>query len=175
MILSGDQIVTNLGGGLDISPFNPKQLNPNSYNLRLADKLLIYKDTLLDPKKKLETTEIKIPERGYILQPGVLYLGSTVEHTETHKFVPMIEGRSSWGRLGLYIHVTAGFGDVGFCGHWTLELSVVQPLFIYPNVEICQIFYHTIQGRYTPYHSDKYQYNMGAQPSMIWKELNDST
>ena len=50
----------------------------------------------------------------------------------------MLEGRSSTGRLGLFIHVTAGFGDVGFAGYWTLEIFCVQPIRIYPNVEVCQ-------------------------------------
>ena len=58
----------------------------------------------------------------------------------------MLEGRSSVGRLGLFIHVTAGFGDVGFAGYWTLEMFCIHPIVIYPNVEICQIYYHTIQG-----------------------------
>ena len=60
----------------------------------------------------------------------------------------MIEGRSSVGRLGLFVHVTAGFGDVGFCGFWTLEMFAVQPVRVYPGVPICQIFYHEIHGEY---------------------------
>lgn len=67
-----------------------------------------------------------------------------MEYTETHKFVPMLEGRSSVGRLGISIHSTAGFGDIGFCGYWTLEISCVQPVRIYSGVDICQIYYHTV-------------------------------
>ncbi len=84
----------------------------------------------------------------------------------------MIEGRSSIGRLGLFVHVTAGFGDVGFCGYWTLEMFAVQPVRIYPNVQICQIFYHQIAGPVTEYKSNKYQDNTDIQPSLLFRELN---
>jgi dCTP deaminase len=84
----------------------------------------------------------------------------------------MIEGRSSIGRLGLFVHVTAGFGDVGFCGYWTLEMFAIQPIRIYPGVPICQIFYHQIAGNITEYHSDKYQHNRDIQPSLFYKEIN---
>lgn len=63
-----------------------------------------------------------IPEEGLLLEPRRLYLGRTNEFTKTDKYIPMLEGRSSTGRLGLFIHVTAGFGDVGFAGFWTLEI-----------------------------------------------------
>lgn len=106
-----------------------------------------------------------------MLEPGRLYLGRTNEFTRTDGFVPMLEGRSSTGRLGLFIHVTAGFGDVGFAGYWTLEIFCVQPIRIYPNVEICQIYYHDIHGEYEPYKSGKYQNNMGIQPSLLYKDF----
>ncbi|MDU5233464.1 dCTP deaminase domain-containing protein, partial [Negativicoccus succinicivorans] len=91
--------------------------------------------------------------------------------TRTEGLVPMLEGRSSVGRLGLFIHVTAGFGDVGFAGYWTLEMFCVQPIKIYPNVEICQIYYHLIEGDYEPYKSGKYQHNEGIQPSLLYKDF----
>ena len=112
-----------------------------------------------------------IPEEGLVLRPSQLYLARTVERTETHRYVPMIEGRSSIGRLGLFVHVTAGFGDVGFCGFWTLEMFAVQPVRIYAGVEICQIFYHQVAGDITEYKSDKYQHNQDIQPSLLFKEF----
>ncbi len=108
---------------------------------------------------------------GLVLTPNQLYLGRTVERTETHNYVPMIEGRSSIGRLGLFVHVTAGFGDVGFCGYWTLEMFAVQPVKIYPGVPICQIFFHEISGLITEYASDKYQHNRDIQPSLLFREF----
>ena len=109
-----------------------------------------------------------------MIQPNQLYLGRTIERTETHNLVPMIEGRSSIGRLGLFVHVTAGFGDVGFRGFWTLEMFAIQPVRIYPGVPICQIFYHDIRGSITEYSSDKYQDNTDIQPSLLFKELDPS-
>jgi dCTP deaminase len=171
MILSGKEIKKRLGTDILIDPFNEKQLNPNSYNLRLHNELLVYNDSILDMKSAHTTTSITLPQEGLVLTPGKLYLGRTLEYTATNNLVPMIEGRSSIGRLGLFIHITAGFGDVGFNGYWTLEVFCVQPIRIYPSVEICQIFYHTIEGDFMPYSSGKYQNNRGVQPSMLYKEF----
>ena len=171
MILSGKQIVANLGDGIEITPFSEKQVNPNSYNLKLFNELLVYDEDVLDMKKPNAFHKIVIPEEGYVLQPGKLYLGRTLEHTQTTKFVPMLEGRSSVGRLGICIHITAGFGDIGFCGYWTLELFCVEPVRIYPFVDICQIYYHTIDGDYDMYKSGKYNNNDSIQPSMMYKDF----
>ena len=114
-----------------------------------------------------------IPEEGLLLESSKLYLGRTVEYTETHNLIPMLEGRSSVGRLGLFVHVTAGFGDVGFKGYWTLEIFCVQPIKIYPNIEICQIFYHSIDGDYTSYEGGKYQANQDIQTSMLHKDFEE--
>jgi dCTP deaminase len=106
-----------------------------------------------------------------LLEPHRLYLGRTIEYTKTFNLVPMLEGRSSVGRLGLFIHVTAGFGDVGFCGYWTLEIFCIQPIRIYPNVEICQVYYHDLLGEHELYESGKYQHNQGVQPSLMYKDF----
>lgn len=171
MILSGSEIKAQLGTNIRIDPFCDKQLNPNSYNLTLHDELLVYEEIVLDMKRPSRYRRIVIPEEGLVLQPNQLYLGRTIEFTETHNLVPMLEGRSSIGRLGLFVHVTAGFGDVGFCGYWTLEMFAVQPVRIYPGVQVCQIFYHSVQGEVTEYASGKYQHNKDIQPSLLFKEL----
>src|SRR5688572_9208432 len=121
MILSGDEIRRHLGKNIGIEPFNEANLNPNSYNLTLHDELLTYEEVVLDMRRANRVHRLQIPKEGLTLSPHQLYLGRTVERTETHNFVPMIEGRSSIGRLGLFVHVTAGFGDVGLRGFWTLE------------------------------------------------------
>lgn len=172
MILSGEMIRQRLGGDIVIDPFDPQRLNPNSYNLTLHDEILTYEEVVLDMRKSNRVRRFSIPPSGLVLNPNQLYLGRTVERTETHNLVPMIEGRSSIGRLGLFVHVTAGFGDVGFCGYWTLEMFAVQPVRIYPGVPICQIFYHQIVGDIREYASDKYQHNRDIQPSLLFKELN---
>ncbi|MDE7192072.1 MAG: dCTP deaminase [Clostridia bacterium] len=174
MILSGLEIKNNLGKGIEIRPFNEKQIGPNSYNLRLSNELLVYKNFPLDMKKNNEVEHIIIPETGYLLEPNKLYLGRTVEYTKTDKFIPMLEGRSSIGRLGVCIHVTAGFGDIGFSGFWTLELFCINPVIIYPNIEICQIYYHTVLGESNKYNSRKYQNNIGIQPSLLYLDFQDN-
>lgn len=171
MILSGKEIQKRQGKDIIITPYSPSQINPNSYNLRLANELLVYNEPVLDMKQKHSATALTIPEEGLLLEPNRLYLGRTVEYTETHNLVPMLEGRSSIGRLGLFIHVTAGFGDVGFKGYWTLEIFCIHPIRIYPNVEICQIYYHSVLGETEEYKSGKYQNNKSIQTSMLYKDF----
>ena len=172
MILSGLEIKKHINREIIIDPFDESRLNPNSYNLSLHNELLIYTNKILDMKQQNQTQKILIPSEGYLLEPGKLYLGRTNEFTKTEKFIPMLEGRSSIGRLGICIHVTAGFGDVGFAGYWTLELFCVQPVKIYPDVQIAQIYYHTITEPYERYTKGKYQNNKGIQASMLNKEFN---
>ncbi len=172
MILSGHQIQSRLQSDILIDPFDETHLNPNSYNLSLHNELMTYEEVVLDMRKANRVRRIEIPREGYVLNPNKLYLGRTAERTETHNLVPMIEGRSSIARLGLFVHVTAGFGDVGFCGFWTLEMFAVQPVRIYPGIPICQIFYHEITGEISEYESNKYQNNHDIQPSLLFKELN---
>jgi dCTP deaminase len=174
MILSGLEIKKRLGKDIIIEPYDDKYLNPNSYNLRLHNELLIYKNSVLDMKTPNETERIIIPEEGLILEPNRLYLGRTLEYTETYNLVPMLEGRSSIGRLGIFIHITAGFGDIGFCGYWTLEIFAIQKVKIYPYVPVCQIFYHTVEGEFEEYKQGKYQKNTGIQPSLLYKEFINS-
>lgn len=178
-------------GGIVIDPFRESALNPNSYNLRLADKLLIYeKDAQrhqlytqltwqtqapwsvepLDMAVEEKTVSLTIPKEGLVLWPGILYLGSTVEYTETPEHVPAIEGRSSVGRLGVFVHVTAGFGDQNFKGDWTLELAVIRPVRVYAGVDICQISYHEPVGRPMPYRG-RYQGQRGPKPSGLWRDF----
>lgn len=171
MILSGKEIARLMGTDIVIEPYDPRRLNPNSYNLSLYRELMVYDTPVVDMARPNPTRTLQIPPEGLVLEPGKLYLGRTNEYTKTDKFVPMLEGRSSIGRLGLSIHITAGFGDVGFAGYWTLEIFCLQPIRVYPDVEICQIYYHDIRGDYDPYRSGKYQNNTGIQPSLLYRDF----
>jgi len=175
MMLSGLEIAAKMGGEINIEPYNPAQLGPNSYNLRLHEDLLIYDEDILDMKRPNKTRALTIPPEGLVLLPGRLYLGRTIEHTTTNGYVPMLEGRSSIGRLGLFVHVTAGFGDVGFSGFWTLEIHCIHPIRIYAGTEVCQIYYHKIEGAYETYKSSKYQDNKGIQPSLLYMDFEKPT
>lgn len=159
-----------------IKPFDQDNLGPNSYDLHLGDTLLIYKNTTLDVKKKPETTQIPIPKNGYKLIPGELYLASTVEYTETKYHVPRIDGKSSIGRLGVNVHITAGLGDVGFCGHWTLEITVIKEIIIYPGIPIAQIYYEDINTHpiipYNKRNNSKYNKQINPMPSKMYLNFN---
>ncbi len=171
MILSGKEILRRLNKDILIEPFDPQKLNPNSYNLTLHDELLAYEEIVLDLRTPNRYRRIRIPEEGLVLEPGRLYLGRTVERTETHNLAPMVGGRSSLGRLGLFVQVSDGIGHAGFCGHWTLEMFAIQPLRIYPGIQVCQIVYHEVCGEISEYCSDKYQDNHDIQTSLMFREL----
>ena len=171
MILSGKEIQRHMGKDIVIQPFDPKRLNPNSYNLSLHNELLVYENRLLDMKVPNPVKTLTIPESGLVLEPDKLYLGRTNEFTQTDRFVPMLEGRSSVGRLGLFIHVTAGYGDVGFKGFWTLEIVAVEPVRIYPNMEIGQLSYHPVCGEVTDTYHGKYQGSREIVSSRMYREM----
>ena len=135
MILTDQQIkIAIQKGEIVIDPYNPDSLGTNSYDVHLGKTLATYDSRVLDAKTHNTITTFEIPEDGFVLEPGTLYLGVTEEYTETHATVPFLEGKSSIGRLGIDIHATAGKGDVGFCNTWTLEISCVQPVRIYAGM-----------------------------------------
>ena len=103
MILSGRAIQKHIGSDIIIEPYDPKRVNPNSYNLSLHNELLVYTGNTLDIKQANPTECIVIPEEGLVLEPNRLYLGRTNEYTKTERYVPMLEGRSSTGRLKMWL------------------------------------------------------------------------
>lgn len=120
---------------------------------------------LIDPTnpKHHETIDIKIPESGLILSPDVGYLGSTVEYTETRNLFPYIDGKSSVGRNFILNHHTAGRGDDGFCGEWTLEIRVLYPTVVYPYMRIGQIYYEQFDGQRMPYDKNPHSHYNGQR------------
>ncbi len=175
MILSDTKILESINSGeIVITPFDASNMGGNSYDVHLSKHLAQYVDETLDAKKHNEIRHFEIPEEGFVLQPGQLYLGSTLEYTETHKHVPFLEGKSSTGRLGIDIHATAGKGDVGFCGYWTLEISSSKPVRVYAGMPIGQIIYYVVEGTVERlYHKkDNAKYSQQAalpKESMMWK------
>jgi dCTP deaminase len=172
VILSSKKILEEIEkGNIVIDPFDRRLLNPNSYNLRLHNELFELTDDVIDMKKPTSYKRLVIPESGLLLEPGRLYLGRTVEYTVTKNYVPMIEGRSSIGRLGISVHATAGFGDIGFEGYWTLEISVIKPVIIYPFIEICQIYYYAVLGEIEEVYKGKYSKSKDIIISKIYEEF----
>lgn len=175
MILSDIRILEEIEKGtILVEPFDRECLGTNSYDVHLGKHLAIYKDKVLDAKKHNEIEHFVIPDEGFVLQPGELYLGVTLEYTETHAHVPFLEGKSSTGRLGIDIHATAGKGDVGFCNTWTLEISVVRPVRVYAGMPIGQLIYFAVEGDIERSYSSKKnaKYNertIRPVESMMWK------
>lgn len=175
MILSDKRILEEMEKGtIKIVPYDRDQLGSNSYDVHLGKDLARYADRELDAKKHNTIEHFEIPEEGFVLQPHEFYLGVTEEYTETHAHVPFLEGKSSTGRLGIDIHATAGKGDVGFCGNWTLEISVKQPVRVYKGMPIGQLIYFPVDGeievKYDQKKNAKYsgQINKPVE-SMMWK------
>ncbi len=175
MILSDTRILEEIEKKtIVITPYDRQFLGSNSYDVHLGKCLAKYKDEILDAKKHNEIEFFDIPEEGFVLQPHVFYLGVTEEYTETHAHVPFLEGKSSTGRLGIDIHATAGKGDVGFCGNWTLEISVKQPVRIYAGMPIGQLIYFPVEGEIKIKYNQKKDAKYSHQPnkpveSMMWK------
>ncbi|MFI6886736.1 dCTP deaminase [Streptosporangium canum] len=170
MILTGPEITAAARDGrLRIDPFDLDQVNPNSYNVRLGSTLLVYTDPVIDAGRANPTREQHIPADGYVLQPNELYLGHTQERVGSDVFVPLLFGRSSVGRLGLFVEITAPIGDLGFHGQWTLMLSPIRPLRVYPGMRVGQIMFFVSVGPIDLYHG-KYQAAHGPQPSGHWRD-----
>jgi len=175
MILSDLRILEEMEKGkIRIDPFNRDCLGSNSYDVHLGKWLATYRDHILDARKHNRIDSFEIPEDGFVLYPHIFYLGVTKEYTETHAHVPFLEGKSSTGRLGIDIHATAGKGDVGFRGHWTLEISVKQPVKIYRGMPVGQLIYFQVEGEIGTTYDKKKDAKYTGQPdkpveSMMWK------
>lgn len=172
MILTATEIDKERSAGrLSIEPYDAAQLNPNSYNFRLGQTLLTYTQEVLDVKEEQPTVAHLIPKEGFILQPGELYLGHTEERFGSTHHVPMIFGRSSVARLGLFVQITAPLGDLGFLGQWTLQLTCVRPLKVYAGMTIGQALFIKASGELAQYQG-KYQGSVGASASQIFRDFS---
>lgn len=171
MILTGNEIEKQVKKNrIIIKPFSNKNCNPNSYNVELGDYLKVYEDEILDSKKELKTKIIQIPDEGIVLQRNKIYLGYTKEIIGSNYFVPTITGRSSTGRLGLFVQITADLVDIGFVGNLTFQLHAVQPLKIYKGMKLGQIMFWKTKGKIKLYNG-KYQNSIGPQESKVYKDF----
>ncbi len=171
MILTGSEILKNIESKkIIIDPFNHAQLNPNSYNFTLGNKLMVYNNYVLDAKQNNEVREITIPESGITLAQGTVYLGHTRETIGSDCFSPVIRGRSSIGRLGLFINITADLIDIGSINQLTLQLNAVQPVTIYPGMQIGQVTFWVPHGEIKKY-DGKYKDAKGPVASRMYLDF----
>lgn len=164
-MLSGNEIARQIElGGIVIEPFDASQLNPNSYNCRLGNQILWLPDETLDLHVAPEAALVLIGSEGFWLRKGNVYLASTVERIHSKLFVPCIDGRSTIGRYGVAVHITAGFGDAGFDGTFTLELEARhRDTRIYPGDQIAQVSFHVIDGLPPTLYTGNYQLQSGPR------------
>ncbi len=174
-MLTGDEIIRMWNAGrIHIKPFEIENVNPNSYDLTLGGVLAIYEDEELDMKKNGRVQYLRLPPEGRLLQPGELYLGSTIEECGSDEFATLIEGRSSVARLGILVHLTAGFGDLGFKRKWTLEITVQKPVRVYSGVKVCQAVFQTTVGSRTRQYKGKYVEQEGPTPSKMYEDFKET-
>lgn len=161
-----------------IAPYSDRFLNPNSYDLTLAPTILEVQPTI--PGEPIEVGNPKtvkyikrehLEGEAIVLFPGKLYLAATNEMTETDYYIPLLEGKSSLARHGVTVHMSAGFGDIGFVGTWTLEISVMLPTILRPNMRIAQISFTTPEGDLGISYKRTGRYNYQTDPTPSRLEL----
>ena len=119
MILSDTAILAAIDcGDIVVEPFDRDRLGTNSYDVGLGKNLACYIDEVLDARVHNHVERFEIAPEGIVLEPGKTYLGVTEEYTETRRYVPFLEGKSSVGRLGLIfmrqrVRATLGFATIG--------------------------------------------------------------
>lgn len=182
-----------------IDPFNPAQMNPASYDLTLGDEVRVYDDwvsidynnradgssimqrreldrRIIDIRQEPKTTAFKIGPEGWVIKPGVGYLMHTHERVHTNRFVPVLDGKSSIGRLFVQVHATAGYGDPGFNGQYTLEVTATHAVRVFAGMRFAQIRFHTVRGRPEEegLYAGSYQgeASLGAVASRAWKQFS---
>lgn len=159
MILTGHEIQKQVSqGNIVIEPFCPEQINPNSYNYRIGDEVIEFSYANGVKVKR----GLRIPSMGYLLQPHTIYLASTYEVLGSKKYAMSLIGRSSLGRLGLFLQVSANLGHTGSSHKWTLELVSTKPFLIYPNMKVGQISFWTNKGDLVLYHAGYSRFNLPA-------------
>ncbi|GAA2084614.1 hypothetical protein GCM10009759_03820 [Kitasatospora saccharophila] len=148
MILTGPEITRQREAGrITIEPFDEIQVNPNSYNYHLGPTLRVHRGQVLDTRPGDQVLEeFAIPEEGALLLPGRIYLGTTVEEIGSAHYVPSLIGRSSLGRLGIFLQFSADMGNLGAVHRWTLEIEVVQPAVVHAGDRMGQITFTAACG-----------------------------
>lgn len=138
MILSKEEIIKEIKNrNISISPFDLAQLNPNSYNYKLGEYY----------KKQNKNSFEKIPKNGITLNPYELYLFTTLEKIGSSRFVISLIGRSSLGRLGLFVQIDSDLSNLDKPHRWTLEINCVQSIVLYPKMILGQVSFWDVKGK----------------------------
>lgn len=177
MILPDHEIIKQIQQQkISIYPFDLKNIQPASYDLHLSPHFAKYHpNNLIDPKREQDAVYFNCEK--IILQPQEFILAATTEYIGLPADIcARVEGRSSLGRIGIAIHITAGFIDPGFTGNITLEIVNLnnEPVVLYPNMRIGQICFQQLSAPCEhPYGScgNKYQKQEGVTISQLHKDF----
>ena len=199
-ILSGAAIrEAVMSGRIKIDPFRDEHVNAASYDITLGSQIRVYekvtwidgagewdsKEQLrvwpgsfgcLDAAKPNPTRLFTVgPGSAFRLVPGVGYLMHTEERISSECYVPVLDGKSSLGRLFISIHETAGYIDPHFDGQVTLEVTVTHPVRVYQGMRFGQIRFHSLMGDVVPY-AGRYRGEeaMGAVASRAFEQIEES-
>jgi len=162
---------------LVIDPLDEKQIQPSSVDLRLGNDFLVYPEEIeiLDVKNPDLGNQLKkvvADDEGFVIQPKHFILATTREYIKLPDYLTaFVEGRSSLGRLGLFIE-NAGWVDAGFEGQITLEFynANSRPLKIYPGMRICQLVFAKMEEPAEKPYRGKYQGQRGTTASRIYMD-----
>lgn len=170
MILTGNAIMEEVERGrIAIDPFEPANVNPNSYNFTLGRTLKVYRETMLDTRSENPTVDIEMADGSIVLEPRRLYLAHSRERIGSTHFVPTYAARSSVARLGMFINLSAPLGDIGFLGQWTIQLFALHPIRLYEGMAIGQMMFWRTRGNIKLYEG-KYQGAKGPISSQIYRD-----
>ena len=173
-MISGNEIKRRMEiKDIIVEPQDNIVINPNSINLSLNKTISVYIDEVLDLKKENKTKDIEIGKDGLWLYPNEIYLGKSNEYSETYNLIPMIDGRSSTGRASLRVHCSASMGSIGYKGYWHMGMRVAQPVKVYENMKICQIYFYTPVGKITnTYNGSMQNLDINKKGSQYHKLIN---
>ncbi|MEU3165742.1 hypothetical protein [Streptosporangium sp. NPDC006930] len=147
MILTGAQILAEVEvGRIHIDDFDAERLEPNSYGFRLAEDILTYEKKVIDCYELPEAVHTTMGSDGTVLEPGRLYLGSTMEAMGSPHHAATLYACRSASTLGIWIQYSAPLGHSGAVFPWTLEIKVAHPVRVYPGMIIGKLAFWTMQG-----------------------------
>ncbi|MBK3625733.1 deoxycytidine triphosphate deaminase [Streptomyces sp. MBT49] len=173
MILTGPAIASAVQcGEITIDPYDPARLSPNAYDWRLGDTIRTC-DGDLDAAAPTAFTEQTIAATGLVLEPGLLYLGVTLERTGSETYAQMLNGDRTTGSLGIWVHVSAPLGHQGHAIRWTLEIRAARPVRVYAGMTFGKLVFFTAYGTADSYQRRiaKYAATDGIGISRLYEEI----
>ncbi len=167
MILSGTEISERVTAGrIVIEPYDAELVEPNSFGFRLGENLIEYENELIDPDVPLEVYRHRIPETGYVFEPGRFYLGHTFERIGGLDHAAELYANLSTALCGVFLQTSAPLGHTGAVINWTLEITVAQRVRLYPRMRIGKICFWKPFGSLLSY-SGRYSGSTNVTESLI--------